>query len=90
VLILRLVILIGCIRLLLATDKPIFCAVVYTLVMALFRFAMASSGTPPVDLLGGTLLRLLGSVVYCVLLARTGRGLGWWILLLAGGALVLF
>jgi uncharacterized membrane protein (DUF485 family) len=77
----RIFVLVGMIRLLIATDKPRLCAGIYGSVVT--AGALLSGQSVPTALIGGVLAFFL-SGVYFWLLNRFDSGLLWWVVLVCG------
>lgn len=76
------------IRLLIATDKPLLCAGLYTFVgFALGLLAVIGGQAPFLALLLVTVIRFALSGLYFWSLDRIGEGILWWIVLVLGLAI---
>ena len=78
----KIIMLVGLIRLLIATHKPLLCAGLYTGVVFLFALLF---GNPFVAVLFGTIIAFGLSLLYFWLLERFyDSGIIWWIIMLGG------
>jgi hypothetical protein len=86
--IIKVILLVALIRLLIATDKPLLCASLYTFVgFMLGLLAVAGGQLSFFVLLIATVIRFGLSSLYFCLLDRIGEGLIWWVVLILGLAL---
>ena len=84
----KIIVLVALIRLLIATDKPLLCAGLYTFVgFALGLLAVIGGQAPILALLIVTLIRFGLSSLYFWLLYRIGEGTWWWVVLILGLAI---
>jgi hypothetical protein len=84
----KIIVLIALIKLLIATDKPLLCAGLYTFVGFAFGMLAVISGQAPfLAVLLITPIRFGLSSLYFWLLDRIGGGILWWIVLILGLAI---
>lgn len=82
VMVLGFFILVAILRLLVITEKPLFCAVIYSLVWLLLSLVF---GNPLVVVLIATAITFAYTLGYFWVLVRfMGQGFIWWVLLIAG------
>jgi hypothetical protein len=81
----KILVLVGLIRLLIATDRPLLCSGLYTFVgFALGLLAVMGGQAGFLVLLGATAVRFALSSLYFWLLYRIGEGVLWWGVLILG------
>ena len=81
----KIILLVALIKLLIATDRPILCAGLYTFLgFALGMLGVAAGQIPLLALLLVTVIRFGLSALYFWLLDRIGGGILWWIVLILG------
>jgi hypothetical protein len=84
----KVILLVALIRLLIATDKPLLCAGLYTFVGFALGFLVGIGGQASLfPLLIVTVIRFGLSSLYFWLLYRIGEGILWWVVLILGLAI---
>ena len=90
--ILKIIILVALIRLLIATNKPLLCAGMYTGVAVIFTLISASYSEMTfvnflVSFVVLSAVRFVLSAIYFILLDKIGQGFLWWLVLVLGIAI---
>jgi hypothetical protein len=82
--IIKIVLLLGLIKLLEATDKPLVCATVYVIVAGFISLALSVGSINWGGLMIGLAISFVSAFVYFWLLQKTEGSIFWWIIMLGG------